>query len=96
VDYVARVNRAIDYIVQNPSERLDLEQLARIAHFSAFHFHRIFKALVGETVAAFVKRLRLQRAIRLMALRPDTTLTEILGGHPKPATDGHLKTGHQM
>ena len=77
VDYVARVNRAIDYIVQNPTEQLDLEQLARVACFSAFHFHRIFKVLVGETVAAFVKRVRLQRAIRLMAVRPETSLTEI-------------------
>ena len=77
LDYVARVNRAIDFVVQNPAERLDLEQLARVACFSSFHFHRIFKALVGETVAAFVKRARLQRAIRLMALRPDASLTEI-------------------
>mgnify|MGYP002084427176 CR=1 FL=1 len=77
VDYVARINRAIDYIVQNLTEPLDLEQIAGIAHFSSFHFHRVFKALVGETVAAFVKRVRLQRAIQLMSHRPDSTLTEI-------------------
>jgi len=77
VDYVARIDRAIDYIVQNLTEPLDLEQIAGIAHFSPFHFHRVFKALVGETLAAFVKRVRLQRAIQLMSHRPDSTLTEI-------------------
>ena len=25
----------------------------------------------------------------------DAELGKLLGGHPKPATDGHLKTGHQ-
>jgi AraC family transcriptional regulator len=77
VDYVARVNRAIDYIVQNLTEPLDLDQVARVAHFSSFHFHRVFKALVGETLAAFVKRVRLQRALQMMSHRPDATLTDI-------------------
>jgi AraC family transcriptional regulator len=77
VDYVARVNRAIDYIVQNLAEPLDLEQVAGIARFSSFHFHRVFKALVGEPLAASVKRVRLQRAIQMMSHRPDSTLTEI-------------------
>jgi AraC family transcriptional regulator len=77
VDYVARVNRAIDYIVQNLTEPLDLDQVARVAHFSAFHFHRVFKAMVGETLAAFVKRVRLERALQLMSHRPNATLTEI-------------------
>lgn len=76
-DYVARVNRAIDYIVQNLAEPLDLEQVASVAHFSSFHFHRVFKSLVGETLAAFVKRVRLQRAIQLMSHRPEASLTDI-------------------
>jgi AraC family transcriptional regulator len=77
VDYLARVNRAIDYIVQNLAEPLDLEQVARVASFSPFHFHRVFKALVGETLGAFVKRVRLQRAMQLMSHRPGASLTEI-------------------
>ncbi|HWM86263.1 MAG TPA: AraC family transcriptional regulator, partial [Kofleriaceae bacterium] len=66
-DYVARVNRAIDHIIQNLAEPLGLEEIAGVAHFSSFHFHRVFKSLVGETLATFVKRVRLQRAIQLMS-----------------------------
>lgn len=77
VDYVARINRAIDHVVQNLAEPLGLEQVARVAHFSPFHFHRVFKAMVGETLAAFVKRVRLQRAIQMMSHRPDAALTDI-------------------
>lgn len=39
-----------------------LDELARVAGFSAFHFHRIFHAYVGETVASYLTRLRLERA----------------------------------
>jgi transcriptional regulator GlxA family with amidase domain len=34
---------------------------------SPVHFHRVFQALVGVTVADFVKRLRLDKALFMMA-----------------------------
>ena len=54
--------------------------MSRAALLSPFHFHRVFQALVGETLAEFVKRLRLERALSLMAHgRPSRTrsLTQI-------------------
>ncbi len=76
-EYVARVNRAIDFIVCNLSGTLRLEDVAREACFSRFHFHRIFQALTGETLNQFVKRLRLERALRFLAHDRRKTLTEI-------------------
>jgi AraC family transcriptional regulator len=76
-DYVDRVNRAIDHIVRHLAEPLRLEQVARAACFSPYHFHRIFAALMGETVHAFVKRVRLERALYLMSHRPNLSLTEV-------------------
>jgi AraC family transcriptional regulator len=64
--YVDRVNRAIDHILQHLDAPLRLEVVARAAGFSPFHFHRIFRALVGESVAEFVKRVRLERALVLL------------------------------
>lgn len=77
LDYVDRVNRAIDHVTRNLAEPLHLEDVARVAAFSSFHFHRIFRALVGETLAQFVKRVRLERAMYLMSHRPGTSLTDI-------------------
>ena len=77
LDYVGRVNRAIDHITRNLAEPLQLEDVARVAAFSPFHFHRIFRALVGETLAAFIKRVRLERAVYLLAHRKAASLTEI-------------------
>jgi AraC family transcriptional regulator len=50
------------FIQQHLDEELPLDRLARLAHFSPFHFHRIFKALAGEAVHDYVRRLRLESA----------------------------------
>lgn len=76
-DYVERVNRAIDHVSRHLAEPLRLEEVARAACFSPFHFHRVFRALLGETLQQFVKRSRLERALRRMSHEPDTPLTEI-------------------
>ena len=75
--YVERVNLAIDHVVCHLAEPLRLADVARVARLSPFHFHRVFQALVGETLAEFVKRLRLERALVMMAHAPRSTLTTI-------------------
>ncbi len=77
VDYVERVNLAIDFIVQNLDQCIQLDDVARVACFSPFHFHRIFRTLVGETLKQFVRRLRLERALHVMSHQRDRPLTEI-------------------
>ena len=77
IGYAERVNLAIDYVVGHLGEPLRLADVARAARLSAFHFHRIFQAQVGETLAEFVKRLRLERALVMMAHAPRSSLTTI-------------------
>ena len=76
LDYVHRINRAIDQIVNNLANPLRLDDIARVACFSPFHFHRVFRSLVGETLNAFIKRVRLERALQMMSHR-DASLTDI-------------------
>ena len=76
-DYVERVNRAIDHIVRNLAQPLKLEEVSDAAGFSSFHFHRTFKALMGETLNQFVKRQRLERALYLMSHAPRRSLTDV-------------------
>ncbi len=66
VDYVAAVNRALDHVRDHLDGPLRLDDVARTAGFSPFHFHRVFRALVGETLGDHVKRVRLDRALFLM------------------------------
>ncbi len=64
--YRQRLMQVQLFIQDHLDEELPVEKLARIAHFSPFHFHRIFKALIGEGVKEHVKRLRLERAALLL------------------------------
>jgi len=77
VDCIERVNRAIDHIVRNLAQPLGLQELSREAGFSPFHFHRVFKSMLGETLNQFVKRLRLERALYLMSHAPTRSLTQV-------------------
>ena len=51
-------------IQEHLDDELPLEELAKLSHFSPYHFHRIFRALVGESVHQHVRRLRLELAAR--------------------------------
>jgi AraC family transcriptional regulator len=77
VTYIERVNLAIDYVVNHLHEPLRLRNLSRVAKFSPFHFHRVFQALVGATPAEFGRRLRLEKALGLMAHSRAPSLTSI-------------------
>jgi AraC family transcriptional regulator len=86
--YVERVNAVIDYVEQHLCEELTLEQLAAVAHFSPFHFHRVFTVLAGETLGRFINRLRLERAASLLIQHPQRSVTDVAVacGLPNPST----------
>ncbi|MBN1541970.1 AraC family transcriptional regulator [candidate division KSB1 bacterium] len=76
-EYIARINRVIDYIHAHLDEDLDLRQLAGVAHFSPYHFHRLFRMIMGETLNAFVQRVRIEKAAAQLLFQPRKTITEI-------------------
>jgi AraC family transcriptional regulator len=75
--YVARINRVIDYIEKHIDTDLSLERLSKEAGFSRFHFHRMFGAVVGETLNHFIQRMRLEKAASQLLGNPKKTITEI-------------------
>ncbi|HEY7437171.1 MAG TPA: GyrI-like domain-containing protein [Methylomirabilota bacterium] len=81
LEYEKRVNRVIDHVRDHLAEELPLERLARIALFSPFHFHRVFRAVTGETLAAFVQRLRLERAAVSLIHHPDQSVLAVALDH---------------
>ncbi len=71
-----RMNRVIEFIEHNLDSEIDCNQLAAIACYSRFHFHRLFYSFSGEGVYAFRKRLLLERSIKHL-LYSDESITEI-------------------
>jgi AraC family transcriptional regulator len=81
--YETRLRRVSAYIHAHLDEELDMEKLAEIACMSSYHWHRIYRAIYGETLAATVKRLRLHRAAGDI-VRTDLTVSDIAkrSGYP--------------
>lgn len=61
-DYLQRLTPVIRYLEQSYHKDLNLEQVAKIACLSPYHFHRIFKAVTGERLNEYLKRLKLESA----------------------------------
>jgi AraC family transcriptional regulator len=67
INYEERLNRVTAYIYEHLDDELDLIKLAEVAFLSPYHFHRIYRAARGETIATTVRRLRLHRAAGYLA-----------------------------
>ena len=76
-EYVARINRVMDHVDENLGDPLTLDELAGVAAFSPFYFHRIFAGLVGETPAHYVRRLRVERAAQQLVAAPRKPVTAV-------------------
>jgi AraC family transcriptional regulator len=75
--YVVRINRVVNYISAHLADPLDLDTLADVAHFSPWHFHRVFQGMTGETLADCVRRHRLEAAAKLLLAQPPQTALHI-------------------
>jgi AraC family transcriptional regulator len=76
-EYQSRINKTFDYIESHIEKQFTLEELASVANFSKYHFHRIFQGMVGETPFQFILRLRLEKAATALIYKPGLTITEI-------------------
>ncbi|MGX1262267.1 AraC family transcriptional regulator [Rossellomorea marisflavi] len=67
----------VNYIEDHLTEELHLNRLAEISTYSSFHFQRLFKELIGETPASYVKRIRLETAAHKLIYEPYQSITDI-------------------
>jgi AraC family transcriptional regulator len=73
-EYQSRMHRVVAYIDRHLDQPLDLATLAEVAHFSPFHFHRLFSAWMGETLGDYLRRRRVEVAAMRLASQPRTTV----------------------
>ena len=66
------VERAVDTMRSNLGDRLTIDDLARSAMFSKFHFSRVFQRVTGVSPGRFLSAMRLDEAKRLLV---STSLT---------------------
>jgi len=84
-DYCRSVNKVTEYIEKNYAADLTLDTLSRISGFSKYHFHRIFLAVTGESLNAFVRRVRLSKSTGKLANDLSVTEVAMQSGYETPA-----------
>ena len=70
------LNRACSFIAENLGERFTLDDLARQAGVSRFHFARLFRVSTGDSPMAYLLKSRIERA-KQMLLQDDRPVCEI-------------------
>jgi len=81
-EYERRIARVFAYVRDHLAADLSLRTLARVANFSPYHFHRVFRAMVGEPVGTFVCRTRMLSAARKLSTeraQPITVIARVCG-----------------
>src|SRR5512142_2872809 len=88
-EYCERIDDVKKYIRDHIDEPLTREALAEVAGFSVPHFHRIFTAQLGENIASYVRRVRLERAGRKLRMGAvDITQVALAAGYDTHAAFG--------
>jgi len=75
--YKQRILKAIKFIEANLNQPLSLDSVATHSHFSPFHFHRIFRGAMDETLNNFIARRRLEVAINKLVIKTELSITTI-------------------
>ncbi|MBQ8166132.1 MAG: helix-turn-helix transcriptional regulator, partial [Lachnospiraceae bacterium] len=76
-EYISRIQKVQDYIEQNYGKNMTTEELAEVAGFSKYHFNRIFKSVMDESLLQYVNRVRMEKALFILAHRQDRNMTDV-------------------
>jgi len=89
--YLEAINRAIEFIESNTSNNISLEELAEYSFLSKYHFHRIFKSIIGDTAKEYLTRLRLEKSALLLK-NTEKAVNDIAYecGYTSPETFGYF------
>lgn len=76
-DYVKRINIALNFIDRNLDSELSLETISKASFYSPFHFHRIFKAIIGETLNTYIIRKRIEKTASILMHKKEISISEL-------------------
>ncbi len=62
MEWIQRLNAAVDYIENNLDQEMNVEEAARIAACSTFHFQRMFSYIAGVTLGDYIRKRRMTLA----------------------------------
>lgn len=90
------IDRTLRFIADNLERPLTVSEVARAAHLSEFHLHRVFHAALGESIGSFITRRRLELSALRLAYETDRTITDIAlsSGYSSSSNFGKAFSGY--
>lgn len=76
-DHIKSINKALHFIEQHLESDLSLEKISKIAHYSPYHFHRVFKQFTNETLNNYIARKRVEKASATLLHKKEVTISEV-------------------
>lgn len=76
-EHIKRIRKVLNFIEENLDNELSLENLAEIGNYSPFHFHRIFRGIIGETLQEYINRKRLEKSAMLLSHHKKKSLEDV-------------------
>jgi len=76
-DHKERINEILFQIHLDISAEHSVEYLSKSASMSPFHFNRVFKKIVGQSVHSYIRRVRLEHCANALLFNPNSTIHEI-------------------
>lgn len=71
------INKAIEYIFNHIDEKLTVDEVAEHCHMSKYHFSRLFKQEVGESLYSFIKHNRIALSAVNLKVNRKKSVTDI-------------------
>ncbi|MBP3886979.1 MAG: AraC family transcriptional regulator [Cellulosilyticum sp.] len=81
------VTQAIEYILLSVWDGVTLEEVAAHLHMSVSRFSEIFKKQTGQSVYAFIKRIKMEQSAMKLKMEPSRSITEIAGDYGYSASN---------
>ena len=72
MEWIERLNSAVNYIEKNLTDKIDYEKLGQIACCSAYHFQRMFSYMAGMPLSEYIRKRKMSLAA-----------VDLQGGHVK-------------
>lgn len=95
MEIIKSLNKTLDYIEDNLDSQIEIDEIAKVAFVSRYHFQRMFHALTGFTLGEYIRNRRLTLAAEELTSK-DVMVTDVAIKYGYESIDAFTKAFQRM
>ncbi|WP_160687614.1 GyrI-like domain-containing protein [Clostridium sp. C2-6-12] len=95
MEIIKSLNKTLDYIEDNLDSQIDIDEIAKVALVSRYHFQRMFHALTGFTLGEYIRNRRLTLAAEELTSK-EVKVTDVAIKYGYESIDAFTKAFQRM